>query len=1152
MKIVYVLPSNLICGGHIVVLQHITRLQARGYDISICLLDRNTPASPESFEWFPYSHIPVFHPEAFPEDVDICVATFWATLIPVLNFPAQHKVYFVQSDETRFYDNPIYQSQVALTYFSNIHFMTEARWIVEWLNLNFGKSACYIPNGFDPTIIHRVDPIIPKPKDKYRILVEGSINTPFKRIKEALEVCSYFDCEVWCVSNQGKPCSDWKIDRFFYQVPFNEMKSIYSSCDILLKLSSVEGFFGPPLEMMACGGVCVVSDVTGYDEYIVNEYNALVVPNGEIELARKAIQRLIDDRDLYRQLQKNGQQTSQQMKWDTSINKLESFFLEIAQGSRLKSHTSAWIKQINQTLNAYLSLSQEIEMLRLKAQEVETLRSQVQALENSSGFQHSGNFNFNQSVFSVFKKTSNFFYQFSVLVLTKLFKLVYWIITFQFPQKLRRWRIAQIISKSGLFDTGYYWQQNPDVKLSNVDPLGHYLDIGASQGKDPNPLFDTSFYLEQYPEVTQLGMNPLAHYIMIGAKKGNKPHPLFDTTYYLEQYPDVVELGINPLLHYLTIGLEENRHPFPCSTIELPSFKLRAEPIVSEEIPKSLDPNYQTWLSFNYPTSEDLNTMAEQIQKLEYQPLISIIMPVFNPKIAYLKTAINSVLNQVYQNWQLCIADDASTNPQVYEILADYAAEDTRIKVVFRQENGHIAEASNSAFEIAMGEFIALLDHDDVLTPHALYHVVSMLNDHADADMIYSDEDKIDEQGYLSDPFFKPDWCPDSFLSKMYTCHLGVYRRSLVEQIGAFRVGYEGSQDYDLVLRLTEKTDKIFHIPNVLYHWRIHAQSTSTNIDSKNYAVMTAKKALSEAIERRGEPGTVTDVPYCLGNYHIRYELKTDDLVSIIIPTKDLGDTLNQCLKSIFEQSTYPNFEIILIDNGSTEERSLEVMKQWQEKEPEKLKVFPLKIPFNYSQINNFAVQHSQGKYLLFLNNDIEVITPDWIEALVEQAQRPSIGAVGALLLFPDDTIQHAGVIGGIFYSCGHSHKRFPFRSPGYFNQLNTITNYSAVTGACLMCRRDVFEEIGGFDETLAVNYNDIDLCFKMIDKGYRNIYLPHVVLYHYESKSRGYDSLNNFKKARLFCEGKYFQTQWKVLIEHDPCYNPNLTFDQEDYSIRT
>ena len=736
-------------------------------------------------------------------------------------------------------------------------------------------------------------------------------------------------------------------------------------------------------------------------------------------------------------------------------------------------------------------------------------------------------------------------------MITRFIKVIFWGLSLQFPEKLRRHKNAQLISKSKLFDTGYYWEQNPEVKQFGIDPLGHYLDTGVFKGCDPNPLFDTSYYLEQYSDVAALGLNPLAHYITTGAKQNYKPHPLFDTAYYRSKYSDVDKSEINPLLHYLTIGIQENCDPFPCSKIEFIPLKLREKSELNPEIPSSLDDNYSTWLNQNYPTQIDLQKMANNLESLTYQPLISIIMPVFNTPSHYLEEAIQSVLNQVYPNWELCIANDASTDPHIRNILENYSEKDSRIKICFRTKNGHISQASNSAIAIATGEFIALLDHDDLLTPHALYKVVEFLNKYSDADMIYSDEDKIDNEGKLSSAFFKPDWCPDSFLSRMYTYHFGVYRRSLVQQIGGFRVRYEGSQDYDLVLRLTEKTDKIYHIPNILYHCRIHLNSTAENLDRKNYAIEAAKNALADALQRRNEPGIVADAPRSIGHYVIRYNIQHYDLVSIIIPTKNLGDTLDRCLISIFTQTTYPNFEIILIDNGSTEKRAIEVIKTWREKEHNRLKYFSLDTPFNYSTLNNFAVKQAQGKYVLFLNNDTEVITPDWIEGMVEQAQRPSIGAVGALLLFPDDTIQHAGVIGGIFYSCGHSHKRFKLGDTGYFNQLNTVNNYSAVTGACLMCRRDVFDEIEGFDETFAVNYNDIDLCFKMLAKGYHNIYLPHVMLYHYEAKTRGYDLLNDSKKARLFCEGKYFQTKWKSLIEHDPCYNPNLTIEKEDYSFR-
>ncbi|MBW4576927.1 MAG: glycosyltransferase family 2 protein [Aphanothece sp. CMT-3BRIN-NPC111] len=564
-------------------------------------------------------------------------------------------------------------------------------------------------------------------------------------------------------------------------------------------------------------------------------------------------------------------------------------------------------------------------------------------------------------------------------------------------------------------------------------------------------------------------------------------------------------------------------------------------------IPQTNDVNYQKWLNQNYPREADLRKMAETVEILSYKPLISVVMPVFNPPDRFLREAIESVLNQVYPYWELCIADDASTEGYVKAVLEEYVAQDSRIKVVYTKENGHISQASNSALEIAKGEFLALLDHGDLLTPDALYEVALLLNRHLDADMIYSDQDQMQQNGKLRNPFFKPDWCPDSFLSRMYTSHLGIYRRSLLTEIGGFRIGYEGSQDYDLVLRLTEKTKKIFHIPKVLYHWRIHPGSIASGMTNKSYANGAAQKALSDALRRRGEPGRVIIVSE--GRYLVRYEIKDFKLVSIIIPTKNLGNILNNCLLSIFDKTTYPNYEVLVIDNGSTDAETHEVINQWKVREPNRFRCEVLAIPFNYSKINNYAVSRARGEYLLFLNNDTEVLTPDWIDAMVEQAQRPTIGAVGALLLYPNNTIQHAGVI--MICGCAnHHHKHYPSDYPGYFDQIQTVCNYLAVTAACLMCRREVFEAVGGFEEKLAVAFNDVDLCLKIVEKGYRNIYLPHVVLYHYESKSRGREDTPE-KQVRAMKEVKYMQSKWKKFIKHDPCYSINLTRDRLDYSIR-
>jgi O-antigen biosynthesis protein len=563
----------------------------------------------------------------------------------------------------------------------------------------------------------------------------------------------------------------------------------------------------------------------------------------------------------------------------------------------------------------------------------------------------------------------------------------------------------------------------------------------------------------------------------------------------------------------------------------------------------STSTSYALWLRQNLPTPAKLEEMRANISTLGYLPPISILIPTYNTPPAYLKEAIESVIAQIYPHWELCIADDASSLPHIRSILEEYSQKDSRIKYTIRAENGHISAASNSALALATGEYISLLDHDDLLAPNALYAIVCLLNEHPEADYIYSDEDKIDENGQLREPFFKPDWCPDSYLSRNYTCHFSTYRRKIVETIGGFRLGYEGSQDYDLTLRFTEKTDKIFHISQILYHWRIHSNSAAASTDVKPYAYQAAIAAIGDAISRRGEGGKVNPHSRFPGYYQVRYQIKHYDLVTIVIPTRNLGKVLDRCLESIFTLSTYPNYEVLLIDNGSDEPESLEIIHSWQQKEPKRFRTIVLDIPFNYSYLNNYAASQTEAKYLLFLNNDTEVLTADWIEAMVEQAQRRSIGAIGAKLLYPDNTIQHAGVIMGLGGIAGHGHKNFPADHPNHFGQIDTVNNYTAVTAACLMCRRDLFLEVGGFNEDLKVAFNDVDLCLKIQRQGYNNIYLPHVVLYHYESKSRGFDNYPE-KQARFDAEIQLMLQLWAKEIAYDRCYNPHLTLHREDYGL--
>lgn len=713
-------------------------------------------------------------------------------------------------------------------------------------------------------------------------------------------------------------------------------------------------------------------------------------------------------------------------------------------------------------------------------------------------------------------------------------------------------------------------------KLKNILPIAKLQE----QRQPIENCFDWQFYVEYYKDLADLTNYEKAyeHWIIFGEFEGRACNEAqlksnfalkeaklpagFDYNQYLSLNPDLQEQFENnryrkyrAIEHYLEHGELEGR----CYTSLKNSYYI--QPVADQTIFQrsgkrdySAAPNddvYTQWLRENLPTAEEYRNMSKSLAQLQYQPLISIIMPTYNTPEQFLREAIEAVLDQIYPYWELCIADDVSTQLHVKEILKEYAAKDNRIKLIFRQINGHISACSNSALTLATGEFIALLDHDDVLTPDALYQVAVLLNQHPEADMIYSDEDKLNERGYLLNPYFKPDWCPDSFLSRMYTCHLGVYRHSLIKQINGFRVGYEGSQDYDLVLRLTEHTNKVFHIPKILYHWRIHAASTASGSAAKPYAYEAGARAIVDALQRRGQVGRVVSNEQFPGVYTVRYQIADPKLVSIIIPTRNLSSTLNRCLESIFAKTAYPNFEVIVIDNGSDEPELKTLLARWQRDEPVRFRSFELDIPFNYSKLNNSAVKVANGDYLLFLNNDTEVISSDWIVAMVEQVQREEIGAVGGLLLYPNNSIQHAGVVLGICGVANHGHRHFADHVPGYFSQLITVNNYSSVTGACLMCKRNVFEQVGGFDEQLAVAFNDIDLCLKMVEQGYRNVYLPHVKLYHHESKSRGLDGISAEKLCRLQRESAIMQQRWQKYLDHDPCYSPNLTRTSENYDLK-
>ncbi len=549
-----------------------------------------------------------------------------------------------------------------------------------------------------------------------------------------------------------------------------------------------------------------------------------------------------------------------------------------------------------------------------------------------------------------------------------------------------------------------------------------------------------------------------------------------------------------------------------------------------------------------YVTAEAVNEQKAHVFGKDIT--FSILVPLYNTPEEFLTAMIDSVVNQTYGKWELCLADGSDAeHAYVGEICGKYVKKDPRIKYRKLEKNLGISENTNACIEMATGDYIGLFDHDDLLHPFALFEYMKVICEE-DADFIYSDENTFhDTPADAYWPHYKPDFAPDTLRSYNYICHFTVFKASLLEECGGgFRKQFDGSQDYDIILRLTEKAKHIRHISMVLYYWRSHKNSTASDIAAKPYTMTAAKAAISEHLERIGLKGTVTDsvIP---STYKVQYEIEGSPLVSIVIPNKDHTDDLDKCLRSIREKSTWPNWEVIVVENNSTEDETFEYYRKAQ-KDP-RIRVIRWEREFNYSAINNFGVREAKGEYILLLNNDIEVITPDWIEQMLMFVQRDDVGAAGAMLYYPDDTVQHAGVILGIGGVAGHSHKYFKRGEYGYASRMTIAQDLSAVTAACILISRNVWEEVGGLDEGFAVAFNDVDLCMKIRKAGYLIVWTPYAELYHYESKSRGLED-NPEKQKRFKGEIDRFMDRWgKELADGDPYYNPNLTLVTEDFAFR-
>lgn len=562
--------------------------------------------------------------------------------------------------------------------------------------------------------------------------------------------------------------------------------------------------------------------------------------------------------------------------------------------------------------------------------------------------------------------------------------------------------------------------------------------------------------------------------------------------------------------------------------------------------------DYSAWRALvEAPAEAELDeNRAAILGALPARPRISVLVPTYDTDPEHLEACIESVRAQSYPGWELCIADDASKKRHVRAMLEDFARRDPRVKLVFREDNGHICRASNDALALATGDYVAFLDHDDALTPNALLHVVRALAESPSAALVYGDEDKLGEDGVRRDPHFKPRWNPELLLAQNYIGHLVVARTEHVRALGGLRPGFEGSQDHDLLLRLTERLcpEQIVHVPHILYHWRASATSTARDAGAKSYTAEAGRRAVADALARRGEAGTVEHAPAVPNGYRVRFSLPDEaPLVSLIVPTRDAVDLLSVSVGSILSKTTYPNFEILVVDNESAKAETIAYFKRIGK--DRRVRVLDYHAPFNFSEINNFAVREAHGTVVGLVNNDIEVVNGDWLTEMLGHALQPEAGCVGAKLLYPNDTVQHAGVIIGLGGVAGHSHKHFPKDQPGYFHRLKLTHAVSAVTAACLVVRKSVYEEVGGLDTSLAVAFNDVDFCLRVGEAGYRNIFTPYAVLYHHESATRGHETTPE-KATRFNGEIARMKSRWGDALLRDPYYSPHLTLEHEDFSI--
>jgi GT2 family glycosyltransferase len=733
----------------------------------------------------------------------------------------------------------------------------------------------------------------------------------------------------------------------------------------------------------------------------------------------------------------------------------------------------------------------------------------------------------------------------------------------------------RLLLRSAAFDAEYYLSTYPDVASAAVDPALHYLTCGAHERRNPNSLFDTSWYLEQYPDVATAGTNPLVHYLRSGAAERRDPGPGFGTAAYLLDNRDVAEAGVNPLAHYLALGRAEGRTTRPSSsgsaarsetvaTVTSRPLTTDSKPVasVAERLKQAVaspgmhstnKTRYSDWIALNDTLDDnDRLLIRTHIAALREAPKVSILMRVADPATRRLAETLRSIEGQLYDNWELCAVDDASGSSAVRRLLQAHAEKDPRIKILFRDDAGGYPDCANDALALATGKWIVLVDQEDVLAEHALYMIAQAVEANDGVDLLYSDSDELSPTGARSNPHFKPDCDYDQLLGHNYIGRLAAYRTSLARDLGGFDPKAATFHDWDLSLRVLENGSprRVLHLPFILYHRR----RPHTSIEGWSHSERaSAMHIIGSHLSRASESAEV--IPVERGAYlRIKRELPPErPLVSVVIPTRDQYRLLRTCIEGLLNRTSYSPIELVVVDNGSTEPDAVQFLASLETRQEVKVVRDPR--PFNFARLTNLGVAGSSGSICIFLNNDVDAINSDWLDELVSHALRPEVGAVGAKLYYANDTLQHGGVVLGIYNAsgsvAGHIHRGAPRSAAGYLNRLALTAEVSAVTAACMAIRRDVFEEVGGLNERdLAVSFNDVDLCLRIRKLGYSIVWTPHAELYHYESVSRGGPRETPDKAARNDAERGYMRRHWAADLDGDPFYNPNLSLESPSFEL--